>query len=159
MALGKSLCYWGRMNMYKLFHMPWVITWQAKVGIPLAISLPLAGGNSSPKNILGKLFPDDYPLKCKYIYPCFRLYLSYTLPRHNHCVLLPFIPFSQKIGTLLFFWKNVFYWKKLLCLDVRRPLPIFVSWKTRYARNIIQATTRTTEDGIRELTRILECFY
>ena len=69
MALGKSLCYWGRMNMYKLFHMPWEITWQAKVGIPLAISLPLAGGNSSPKNILGKLFPDDYPLKCKYIYP------------------------------------------------------------------------------------------
>ena len=56
--------------MHKGFNIPWAITWQEKVGIPLAISLPSAGGNSSPENFLGKLFPDDYPLKCKYIYPC-----------------------------------------------------------------------------------------
>ena len=31
---------------------------------------PSAGRNSSPEPILGKLFPDDYPLKCKFIYPC-----------------------------------------------------------------------------------------
>ena len=55
--------------MHKGFNIPWAITWQEKVGIPLAISLPSAGGNSSPENFLGKLFPDDYPLKCKYIYP------------------------------------------------------------------------------------------
>ena len=37
---------------------------------PTSISLPLASWNSSPEKFLGKLFPDNYPLKWKYIYPC-----------------------------------------------------------------------------------------
>ena len=56
---------------------PGANTWQAKVSIPLAMHLPSAGGNSSPENFLGKLFPDNYPLKCKYIYPYFYMKSSF----------------------------------------------------------------------------------
>ena len=61
--------------MPKAFHILRANTWQAKFCILLAISLSLTGGNSSPEKILGKLFPDNYPLKWKYIYPCQNLSL------------------------------------------------------------------------------------
>ena len=50
---GRIWCCRVRMNMHKGFHIPWAITWQEKIGIPLAAAclrqvetLPQAGKTS-----------------------------------------------------------------------------------------------------------------
>ena len=40
-----------------------------ELGCHWQLASPLVEGNSSPEFFLEKLFPDIYPLKCKYIYP------------------------------------------------------------------------------------------
>ena len=62
---GRIWCCWGRIIMPKAFQIPEPNTWQAKV----CILLVFGRWKLFPKKFLGKLFPDKYPLKWKYIYP------------------------------------------------------------------------------------------
>ena len=55
--------------MDKLFH-------KAQIGMLLSIGCAFGVRETLPQNFFqGKLFPDNYPLKCKYIYP-WRVHIS-----------------------------------------------------------------------------------
>ena len=66
------------------------------IGLLLEADLSLAGGNSSPEPIFGKLFLDDYPLKWKYIYPCLKVFLG--------------LKFNEPVAISDFIQKNSMNW-------------------------------------------------